>query len=116
MKRRSSQTATHATARRRLSVPAADWLLDLLDGDTASGAPGGVRLTRDELLMLAAHEGVLAITEHLERLQAERPLRRSDLVFRFEVKAGEIGRAARAESEARAINAVLAAATERAET
>jgi hypothetical protein len=115
MKRRSSQTATHATTR-RLSVPAADWLLEMLDGDTTAGAPGGVRLTRDELLMLATHEGVLAITEHLERLQAERPLRRSDLVFRFEVKAGEIGRAARAESEARAINAVLAAATERSKT
>lgn len=70
----------------------------------------GRKRGQNAYLMLAAYEGLLALSEYFDRIEEKRNVWRSDLVFRFEVVPGVKGRAAEAEEESRAIENVLKAA------
>ena len=91
-------------------LPLAEWVHDALAQVPAEFFRSRSQAERS-CLMLAAHEGLLAMAEYFQQIRATRPLRRSDLVFRLEVKPGCVGRAAEAEQQARAIEQVLRAAT-----
>ena len=111
MKRKvQSGTRRSACAGKSVRIPLADWLEEAL-----AQVPAELFRNRSQaelsLLMLAAHEGMLAMAEHFDRIRNARALKRSDLVFRLEVKPGTVGRAAEMEQQARAIEAVLNAAT-----
>ena len=111
MKRKLTARSKKRRARRdTVTLPLAEWLQDALMQMPAECFRSRSQAERS-CLMLAAHEGVLAMAEHFHQVRAARPLRRSDLVFRLEVKPGCVGRAAEAELQARAIEQVLRAAT-----
>ena len=94
-------------ASRRVTLPVSDAIAEVL---SKVPAPMKGAKAKDNYALLALYEGLLTLSEHFEAIEKTRHLRRSDLVFRFEVVPGVVGRAAQAEQESRAIDALLDAA------
>lgn len=97
-------------AARRVTLPLSEAIEEVLAKIPAPMREGGLKEAQADYALLALYEGLLALGEHFEKLEKSRPVRRSDLVFRFQVVPGVVGRAAQVEQESRTIEALLNAA------
>jgi hypothetical protein len=115
MKSKSRSSSARSRQQKHAHIPLNELIEELLERAPEVMRSGSAKKARDAYVMLAAYEGVMAMAEYFEKIQEKRRVWRSDLVFRFEVVPGRIGRAAQAEQESRAIDAVLEAAARSAE-
>lgn len=111
MKRRLKPTLRSAQRKSRTaSLPLNELIEEVLSKLPRPLKVSGRKRGEKAYLILAAYEGLLALTDYFDRIEEKRNVWRSDLIFRFEVVPGAKGRAMEAEEESRAIENVLKAA------
>lgn len=111
MKRRIKPRLPSLPAEARvISIPLDDLIEEVLEKLPRPLKVSGRKRGKNAYAMLALFEGLLALSEYFDQIEAKRNVWRSDLVFRFHVIPGVKGRAAEAEEESRAIDQVLKAA------